>query len=71
MVSIHRGDAEADQHKTCSFDSSEYSLKIVPTFGAWTRFFLSESYGVYRKSYLTFNQWLSSLRDIVELYRSQ
>ena len=54
MVSIHQSDADADQNKTrfvvvwiCIFDSSDYSRKIVPTFGAWTRFFLSESYGVY------------------------
>ena len=56
MVSIHQSDGDADQNKTrfvvvwiCIFDSSDYSRKIVPTFGGWTRFFLSENYGVYWK----------------------
>ena len=56
MVAIHQGDADADQNKTrfvvvwiCIFDSSDYSRKIVPTFGAWTILPLSESCGVYWK----------------------
>ena len=46
MVSIHQSDADADQNKIrfvvvwmYIFDSSDYSRKTVPTFGAWTRFF--------------------------------
>ena len=53
MVSIHQSGAGADQNKTrfvvvwiYIFDSSDYSRKILLTFGAWTRFFLSESYGL-------------------------
>ena len=45
MVSIHQSDEDAEQNKTMFvvvwiyiFDSSDYSCKIVPAFGAWTRF---------------------------------